>query len=102
MVRHPERDRIDATTATLAMEIIDYLFAETELFHRGDGDLVDQLMDRIRNMGSEVTWDRRRRKSLNRWLKKNAKARHFSEAVSNLLANTEGELVKTKPPTWRR
>ena len=102
LVRYPGRDRIDATTATLAMEVIDCLFAETELFHRGDGDLVDQLMDRIRTMGGEVTWERLRRHGLNRWLKEHAKARHFSEAVSNLLANAEGELVKTKPPTWRR
>ena len=43
-----------------------------------------------------------RGKGLNRWLKANARARHFGEAVSNLLANAEGELVKTKPPTWRR
>ena len=37
-----------------------------------------------------------------RWLKENAKTRHFSEAVSNLIANDEGELVKTYPVTWRR
>ena len=30
------------------MSIVDCLFAETERFHQGDGDLVDQLMDRIR------------------------------------------------------
>ena len=84
------------------MEVIDCLFAETELFHRGDGDLVGQLMDRIRTIGGEVTWDRLRRKGLNRSLKAKAKARHFSEAVSNLLANAEGELVKTSPLTWRR
>ena len=102
LVRHPGRDRIDATTATLAMRVIDCLFAETELFHRGDGTLVDQLMDRIRNMGGEITWDRLRRKGLNRLLKGNGKARHFSEAVSNLLVNAEGELVKTNPPNWRR
>ena len=59
-------------------------------------------MDRIRTMGGEVTWERLRRHGLNRWLKEHAKARHFSEAVSNLIANAEGELVKTKPPTWRR
>ena len=102
LVRYPGRDRIDATTATLAMEVIDCLFAETELFHRGDGDLVDQLMDRIRKLGGEVTWERLRAKGLNRWLKENAKTRHFSEAVSNLIANAEGQLVKTYPVTWRR
>ena len=102
LVRYPGRGRIDATTATLAMEVIDCLFAETELFHRGDGDLVDQLMDRIRKLGGEVTWERLRAKGLNRWLKENAKTRHFSEAVSNLIANAEGELVKTYPVTWRR
>ena len=95
--RYPGRDRIDATTATLAMEVIDCLFAETELFHRGDGDLVDQRMDRIRTMGGEVTWERLRRHGLNRWLKGNAKARHFSEAVSNLIANAEGELGENQP-----
>ena len=100
LVRYPGRDRIDATTATLAMEVIDCLFAETELFHRGDGDLVDQLMDRIRGFGGDVTWERLRGKGLNRWLKANARARHFGEAVSNLLANAEGELVKTNPLTW--
>ena len=84
------------------MSIVDCLFAETERFHQGDGDLIDQLMDRIRGLGGEVNWDRLRKKNLNRWLKENAKARHFSEAVSNLLANDEGELVKTRPLTWRR
>ena len=84
------------------MEVIDCLFAVTELFHRGDGDLVDQLMDRIHTMGGEVTWERLRRHGLNRWLKEHAKAWHFSEAVSNLLAHAEGELMKVKPLTWRR
>ena len=102
LVKYPGRDRIDATTATLAMEVIDCLFAETELFHRGDGDLVDELMDRIRKLGGEVTWERLRAKGLNRWLKENAKTRHFSEAVFNLIANAEGQLVKTYPVTWRR
>ena len=102
LVRYPGRDRIDATTTTLAMEVIDCLFAETELIHRGDGDLVDQLMDRIRKLGGEVTWERLRAKGLNRWLKDNAKTRHFSEAVSNLIANAQGQLVKTYPVTWRR
>ena len=53
-------------------------------------------------MGGEVTWERLRRHGLNRWLKENAKARHFIEAVSNLIANAEGGLVKNKPPTWCR
>ena len=39
------------TTATLAMVVIDCPFAETGRFHRGDGDLIDQLMDRIRKLG---------------------------------------------------
>ena len=85
-----------------AMSIVDCLFAETERFHQGDGDLVDQLMDRIRGLRGEVTWELLRAKHLNRWLKANAKARHFGEAVSNLIANDEGGLVKTKPLTWRR
>ena len=102
LVRYPGRDRIDATTATLAMEVIDCLFAETELFHRGDGDLVDQLMDRIRTMGGEVTWERLRATGLDRRLKAEARAWHFGEAVSNLLANAEGKLVKTTPLSWRR
>ena len=102
LVRYPGRDRIDATTATLAMEVIDCLFAETELFHRGNGDLIDQLMDHIRKLGGEVTWERLRAKGLNRWLRGNAKTKHFNEAVSNLIANAEGGLVKTKPLTWRR
>ena len=59
-------------------------------------------MDRIRSLGGEVTWERLRKMKLNRWLKDNARARHFGEAVSNLLANDEGELVKAKPLTWRR
>ena len=84
------------------MSIVDCLFAETERFHQGDGDLIDQLMDRIRDFGGDVTWERLRGKGLNRRLKANARARHFSEAVSNLLANAEGGLVKTKPLTWRR
>ena len=54
------------------------------------------------DLGGEVTWERLRAKGLNRWLKENAKTRHFSEAVSNLIANAEGELVKTYPVTWRR
>ena len=41
-----------------------------------------------------------RGKGLNRWIKANARARRFGEAVSNLLANAEGELVKTNPLTW--
>ena len=53
-------------------------------------------------LGTPVTGERLRAKGLNRWLKENAKTRHFSEAVSNLLANDEGGLVKTKPLTWRR
>ena len=59
-------------------------------------------MDRIRTMGGEVTWERLRGHGLNRWLKEHAKARHFGEAVSNLIANAEGGLVNTKPLTWRR
>ena len=101
-VRQPGGLIVDPERVQQAMSIVDCLFGETELFHRGDGDLVDQLMDRIRTMGGEVTWERLRAKGLNRWLKENAKTRHFSEAVSNLLANDEGGLVKTKPLTWRR
>ena len=78
------------------------LIVDPERFHQGDGDLIDQLMDRIRGARGEVTWELLRAKHLNRWLKANAKARHFSEAVSNLIANDEGELVKTKSLTWRR
>ena len=91
---------IDAERIQQAMSIVDCLFAETERFHQGDGDLVDQLMDRIRGLRGEVTWEPLRAKHLNRWLKANARARHFGEAVSNLIANAEGELVKTKPLTW--
>ena len=81
---------------------VDCLFAETERFHQGDGDLIDQLMDRIRGFGGDVTWERLRAKGLNRWQKANARARHFGEVVSNLIANAEGELVNTTPLTWRR
>jgi hypothetical protein len=101
-VREPGGLVIDAERIQQAMSIVDCLFAETERFHQGDGDLIDQLMDRIRDFGGEVTWERLRGKGLNRWLKANAKARHFSEAVSNLLANAEGGLVKTTPLTCRR
>ena len=101
-VRQPGGLVIDAERIQQAMSIVDCLFAETERFHQGDGDLVDQLMDRIRGLRGEVTWELLRAKHLNRWLKANARARHFGEAVSNLIANDEGELVKTKPLTWRR
>ena len=101
-VRQPGGLVIDAERIQQAMSIVDCLFAETERFHQGDGDLIDQLMDRIRDFGGDVTWERLRGKGLNRRLKANARARHFSEAVSNLLANAEGGLVKTKPLTWRR
>ena len=101
-VRQPGGLIVDPERVKQAMSIVDCLFGGTELFHRGDGDLVDQLMDRIRTMGGEVTWERLRAKGLNRWLKENAKTRHFSEAVSNLISNDEGGLVKTKPLTWRR
>ena len=101
-VRQPGGLIVDPERIQQAMSIVDCLFAETERFHQGDGDLIDQLMDRIRDLGGEVTWDRLRKKNLNRWLKANAKARHFNEAVSNLIANAEGELVKTYPVTWRR
>ena len=53
-------------------------------------------------LSGEVKWDRLREKNLDRWLKANARARHFNEAVSNILSNDEGELVKAKPLTWRR
>ena len=101
-VRQPGGLIVDPERVQQAMSIIDCLVAETERFHQGDGDLIDQLMERIRTMGGEVTWERLSAKGLNRWLKENAKTRHFSEAVSNLLANDEGGLVKTKPLTWRR
>ena len=101
-VRQPGGLIIDPERIQQAMSIVDCLFAETERFLQGDGDLIDQLMDRIRGFGGEVTWERLRAKGLDRWLKANARARHFGEAVSNLLANAEGELVKTRPLTWRR
>ena len=59
-------------------------------------------MDRIRKLDGAVTWERLRAKGLNRWLKGSAKTTNFSEAVSNLIANAEGELVKTHSITWRR
>ena len=59
-------------------------------------------MDRIRGLGGEVTWEPLRAKGLDRRLKAEARARHFGEAVSNLLAKAEGELVKSTPLTWRR
>ena len=83
------------------MSIVDCLLAETERFHQSDGDLIDQLMDHIRGLGGEVTWDRLRKRNLERWLEAKARARHFGEAVSNLLGSDEGELVKAKPLTWR-
>ena len=101
-VRQPDGLIIHATRTQQAMSIVDCLFAETERFHQGDGDLIDQLMDRIRGLGGEVTWDRIRKKNLDRWLEANARARHFGEAVSNLIANAEGQLVNTTPLTWRR
>ena len=101
-VRQPGGLIVDPERVQQAMSVVDCVFGETERFHQGDGDLIDQLMDRIRGLGGEVTWERLRAKGLNRWLKENAKTRHFSEAVSNLLANDEGGLVKTKPLSWRR
>ena len=101
-VRQPDGLIVDPERIQQAMSIVGCLFAETERFHQGDGDLIDQRMDRIRRLGGEVTWELLRAKHLNRWLKANAKARHFGEAVSNLLANAEGELVKSRPLTWRR
>ncbi len=101
-VRQPDGLIIDAERIQQAKSIVDCLFAETERFHQGDGDLIDQLLDRIRKFGSEVTWVRLRAKVLDRWRKAKARARQFGEAVSNLLANAEGELVKAKPLTWRR
>ena len=44
------------------MSIVDCLFAETERFHQGDGDLIDQLMELIRGLSGEVAWDRLREK----------------------------------------
>ena len=101
-VRQPDGLVIDAERIQQAMSIVDCLFAETERFYQGEGDLIDQLMDRIRGLRGEVTWELLGAKHLNRWLKANAKSRHFGEAVSNLIANDEGGLVKTKPLTWRR
>ena len=80
-VRQPGGLIVDPERIQQAMSIVDCLFAETERFHQGDGDLIDQLMARIRGLGGEVTWDRLRKKNLDRWLKANAKARHFGEAV---------------------
>ena len=65
-VRQPGGLIIDPERVQQAMSIVDCLFGKTELLHRGDGDLVDQLMDRIRTMGGEVTWERLRAKGLNR------------------------------------
>ena len=53
-------------------------------------------------LSGEVKWDRLRGKNLDRWLKANARARHFGEAVSNFIANAEDEVVNTTPLTWRR
>ena len=50
----------------------------------------------------QVNWERLRAKGLYRRLKAEARARHFGEAVSYLLTNAEGELVKTTPLTGRR
>ena len=86
----------------LSMEIVDQLFAEAEHFHRGDADLIDQLMDRIRETPGEVTWSLMRAKRLDRFLKANARVEHFKQAVKNLLDNDEGELTKQYPVTWRR
>ena len=99
-VRQPGGLIVEPERIQQAMSIVDCVFAETERFHQGDGDLVDQLMDRIRKLGGEVNWERLRAKGLDRRLKAEARARHFGEAVSNLIANAEGELVKTKPLTW--
>ena len=101
-VRQPGGLIVDPERVQQAMSVVDCVFGETERFHQGDGDLIDQLMDRIRGLGGEVTWELLRAKHLNRWLKANARARHFGEAVSNLIANAEGELVNTTPLTWRR
>ena len=61
-VRQPGGPVIDAERIQQAMSIVDCLFAETERFHQGDGDLIDQLMDRIRRLGGEVNWERLRAK----------------------------------------
>ena len=98
-VRQPGGLIVDPERIQQAMSIVDCLFAETERFHQGDGDLVDQLMDRIRGLRGEVTWELLRAKHLNRWPKANARARHFGEAVSNLIANAEGQLTNTTPLT---
>ena len=101
-VRHPGGLIVDPERIQQAMSIVDCVFAETERFHQGDGDLIDQLMERIRRLGGEVNWERLRAKGLDRRLKAEARARHFGVAVSNLLANAEGHLVKQQPLTWRR
>ena len=101
-VRQPGGVFVEPERVQQAMSIVDCVFAETERFHQGDGDLVDQLMDRIRKLGGEVNWERLSAKGLDRRLKAEARARHFGEAVSNLIANAEGELVNTTPLTWHR
>ena len=60
-VRQPGGLIVDTERIQQAMSIVDCLFAETERFHQGDGDLIDQLMERIRDLGGEVTWDRLRK-----------------------------------------
>ena len=84
------------------MQVVDQLFQEAEVFHKGDGDVVDQLMDRIRDTSGPVTWDRLRKTRLDRFLKEHARARHFELAVSNLVTNGEGSLIKQRPLTWQR
>ena len=98
----PERKTISLESMQLSMEIVDQLFAEAEHFHRGDADLIDQLMDRIRETPGEVTWSLMRATRLDRFLKANARAHHFEQAVQNLLDNNEGYLTETKPVTWRQ
>ena len=98
----PEQEVIELESIELAMQVVDQLFQEAEVFHKGDGDLIDLLMDRMRATGGDVTWGLMWNKRLNQHLKAKARSRHFKVAVSNLVANGEGSIVKPNPLTWRR
>lgn len=102
LVRYPGKQEISLDRAELGMEVVDALFAETARLHRGDGDLVDLLMDRIRDTPGPVTWDLMRKTRLDRFLKEHARSRHFQVAVSNLNNNGEGRLISQRPLTWQR
>ena len=103
LIKHPNLREISDETTLIAMAIVDQIISETESFHNEPKfGLIEQLQDRIRALGGEVTWTSLREKNLNRYLKDNCKAAEFNTAVQGLVQMGEGTLDKRNDAlSWR-